>query len=79
MAKELERAGLPVVQICTMVNVALSVGSNRVLPGTSVLYPVGNPEKSLDEERQLRRRMLERAVDAVRKRIDEAVVLEVTG
>ncbi len=46
---------------------AESTGSNRIVPGVSVLHPVGNPVLALDEERELRRALLERALEALSK------------
>jgi glycine reductase len=45
--------------------VAESTGSSRIVPGVSVLHPVGNPVLALDEERGLRRALLERALEAL--------------
>jgi glycine reductase len=43
--------------------VAESTGSNRIVPGVSVLHPVGNPALPTDAERALRRALLEQALD----------------
>ena len=41
MAKEIERAGFPVVVMANLIDVAKTVGSNRIVPTTSVPYPLG--------------------------------------
>ena len=38
MAKEIERAGFPVVVMANLIDVAKTVGSNRIVPTTSVPY-----------------------------------------
>lgn len=76
MARSLEEAGIPVAQLCTMVNVALGIGSSRVVPSRSVLYPTGDPELDAKGERDLRRRLIEKALEAVRSPIAEATVFE---
>jgi glycine/betaine/sarcosine/D-proline reductase family selenoprotein B len=76
MARALEEEGIPVAQLCTMVNVALGIGSSRVVPSRSVLYPTGDPELDIKGEQRLRRRLLEKALEAVRNPIAEATVFE---
>jgi len=43
MTRELELAGVPVVQVCNMLPVANAVGVNRVMEAASIKYPFGNP------------------------------------
>jgi len=43
MTRELELAGIPVVQCCNMTPVADSVGVNRIFETASIKYPFGNP------------------------------------
>lgn len=62
---ELERAGIPTAQICSLTPVATSVGSNRMVPSVSVLHPVGNPALGPEVERKLRRAIVERALEAL--------------
>lgn len=79
MVKELERAGIPAAQICTMVNVAVGMGANRVVPSRSVLYPTGDPSLTPSEERELRLKLVKRALDAVQTDIKESMVMEGTS
>ena len=50
VTKELERAGIPTVQVCNMTPVSESVGVNRISPSRSIKYPLGNPEMSPEDE-----------------------------
>ena len=50
ITKELERAGIPTVQVCNMTPVAESVGVSRICPSQSIKYPLGNPELEKEEE-----------------------------
>ena len=68
MAKEIERAGVPTVQICSMAEVARSVGSPRIVPGKSVLHPTGDPGLSTDAERAERRAVILQALSAFVRR-----------
>jgi len=65
ITKELERNGLPTVQITTMTPIALMVGSNRIVPGAGIVHPVGNAEFEPKEEKRLRRVIVERALEAL--------------
>lgn len=75
MTREIERAGIPVAQICAVINVALAMGANRILPSPGVLYPTGSPSLPPAEEVNLRRRLVGRALAAVRTGFDQAKVL----
>jgi glycine reductase complex component B subunit gamma len=63
ITKELERAGIPTVQICNMVPVADSVGVKRIYPSKSVKYPMGEPELPLDEEKADRYKRAKEALE----------------
>jgi glycine reductase len=65
LAKEIEKAGIPTVQICSMLQVARSVGSPRIVAGRSVLHPLGDPEAGLEKERELRLALVRAALDSV--------------
>ena len=42
MTREIEKAaGIPVVQIATIVPIMLTVGANRIVPGVAIPHPVG--------------------------------------
>lgn len=61
----MDRAGIPAALIATLVSVARHVGANRIVPGAGVPHVVGNPDVSLEEERRLRRGLVERALLAL--------------
>ena len=65
LAKEIEKVGIPTVQICTMVQVARSVGSPRIVQGRSVLHPLGDPDAGIEKERQLRMTLVREALGVV--------------
>ena len=60
--------------ISTLVPIAESVGPNRIIPGRAVTHPLGDPALSLDEERQLRRRLVETALRALETEVGEPTV-----
>ena len=40
------------MHICNMTTVATAIGSKRIFPSSSILYPLGNPALSPDQERE---------------------------
>jgi glycine reductase len=76
MSKEIERAGLPCAHVCSIVPISRTVGANRIVPSVAIPHPLGDPSKSPDEERRLRRRLLERALTALATSISEQTVFE---
>ncbi|MDE3078264.1 MAG: glycine/betaine/sarcosine/D-proline family reductase selenoprotein B, partial [Chloroflexota bacterium] len=62
IASEIERAGIPTAQVCTMTPVAEMVGSHRIVMANGIVHPLGSADTPASEERQLRRRILERAL-----------------
>lgn len=74
MAKEFERQGIPTVFISTIVPLAESIGPNRIIPGKAIPHPLGDPMLSRNEEKELRRRMVRRALDALETDIQAQTV-----
>ncbi len=52
-------------QITAMVPVAQSVGPNRIVRGKGIVFPVGDSALPVAEERQLRRRLVGEALQAL--------------
>ena len=52
------------------------VGSNRVIPGAGILHPVGNADLDLPEEKRLRRAIVKKALEALKKEIREQELFE---
>jgi glycine reductase len=59
-----------------MTPVALMVGSNRIIPGSGIVHPVGNADLDPPEEKRLRRAVVERALEALREHLDEQRLFE---
>jgi len=76
MVKEIERAGIPVVHIATVVPIALTVGANRIVPAIGIPYPLGNPVLSAVGEKNLRRNLVERALKALQTSIEGQTVFD---
>ena len=76
MVKEIERAGLPVVHICTVVPISLTVGANRIVPTIAIPHPLGNPELTHVEEKALRRKLVEKCSVALTVEVEGQTVFE---
>lgn len=76
MVKEIERIGIPVVHMCTVTPISLTVGANRIIPTVAIPYPLGNPALSREEEYALRKRLVSNALDALGTPIEEQRVFE---
>lgn len=76
MVKELERAGLPTVHICTIVPISKTVGANRIVPAVAIPHPLGNPSMNRNEELALRRKLVEKALRALETDVDDQTVFE---
>ena len=75
--KEIERVGIPVAQICAVVDIAKSVGSSRILRGFAITCPVGNPTLSEADEKTSRRRYVEKALDMLTKPGERGMVEDI--
>ena len=76
LAKELERVGIPTSHVCSILPVAFMVGSNRVVPGTKIVNPVGDADLNPEEEKKLRRTIVEKALEALQADVKEHTVFE---
>ena len=76
MVKEIERAGIPVVHVCTVVPISLTVGANRIVPAIAIPHPLGNPALPIEEEKALRRKLVARALKALETPVDGQTVFE---
>jgi len=54
-----------------MTPIALMVGSNRVVPGSGIVHPVGNADLEQREEKKLRRTIVEKALEALQTEVRE--------
>jgi glycine reductase len=57
-----------------MTPVAQMVGSHRIVAGNGIVHPLGDAERSPEEERRLRRRLLERGLEALATPVEQPTV-----
>ena len=77
MVKEIERAGVPVVQMCNLIPVAKTVGSNRIVPTISIPNPLGDPSTSKEEQWKLRYHRTKVALESLATDIEDQTVFRV--
>ena len=76
MVKEIERAGLPVVHVCTVTPISMTVGANRIVPASAIHHPLGNPALDAAEEKKLRRGLVEKALKALTTEVSGQTIFE---
>ena len=76
MVKEIERAGIPVVHMCTVVPISLTIGANRIIPAIGIPYPLGDPNLGEEKSKKLRRILVERALKALQTEVTDQTVFE---
>ncbi len=77
MVKELERTGIPVVHVCTVTPISMTVGANRIVPAVAIPHPLGNPALTRDEEKDVRRKIVATALRALTTPVTEQTIFEV--
>ena len=74
MSKELERAGIPTAHVCSIVPISKTVGANRIVPSVAIPHPLGDPGVPPAEERELRRTLVERALEALETAVETQTI-----
>ena len=60
---EIERAGIPTVQITSIVDVAMMVGVSRLIRGYCITSPVSDFHLKAEDEKAMRRRYVKKALE----------------
>lgn len=76
MVKEIDRAGIPVTHICTVVPISLTIGANRIVPAIGIPYPLGDVHQSPEKSYEIRERLVTRALKALTVPVDKQTVFE---
>ncbi len=77
MVREIEAtAGIPVVQIATIVPIMVTVGANRIVPGIAIPHPTGDPAKGKEADKAARRELVERAFEAMQTDISDQTIFK---
>lgn len=57
--------------MATITTISESVGANRIVPTIAIPYPVGNPNMDAQDEYNLRKDMVDRALKGLGTEIEE--------
>lgn len=76
MVKEIERAGIPVVHVCTVVPISLTIGANRIVPAVGIPYPLGNPPLGEEGSYKVRMQLVKKALKALETEVTGQTVFE---
>lgn len=63
------------VQITAIPNIAKMVGVNRIVQGQAVTSPLGDPALTKEEEKDLRRQYIVKALELLQKQVDGPTVV----
>ena len=76
MVKGIEAAGIPVVHMCTVTPISMTVGANRIVPTIAIPHPLGNPALEAEEEYKLRKGLVEKALHALTVEVEDQTIFE---
>ncbi len=74
LAREIEKEGIPVAMITAMVSVARQIGANRVITGTKIPHPCGDPTLSPEADQALRRAIVNCALEVLQRDVEGPTV-----
>ena len=76
MVKGIEKYGIPVVHMGTVVPISLTIGANRIIPGVGIPYPLGDPTQGEADSKKIREKMIRRALKTLQTPVSEQTVFE---
>ncbi len=76
MVKGIEATGIPVVHVCTVTPISLTVGANRIVPAIAIPHPFGNPALDMEEEKKIRREIVEKSLEALTVEVTEQTIFK---
>lgn len=76
MVKHIEKYGIPVVHMATVVPISLTIGANRIIPGVGIPYPLGDPTQGDEDSKKLRKQLVKRALRTLKTPVDAQTVFE---
>ena len=62
--------------MCTVTPISMTVGANRIVPTIAIPHPLGNPALTPEEEKALRRRLVETALRALSTEVEDQTIFE---
>jgi len=62
------------VHICTVVPISKTVGAIRIVPAVAIAHPLGNPKVSPEEEKAIRRGLIEKTLKALQTKVEDQMI-----
>ena len=76
MVKGIEKYGIPVVHIATVVPISKTIGANRIIPAIGIPYPLGDVTQRPEDSYRIRENLCRRALKALQTPVTEQTVFE---
>ena len=76
MVKGIEKYGIPVDHLCTVVPISRTIDANRIIPAIGIPYPLGDPTQGEEESYKIREKLVTRALKALETPIKDQTVFE---
>lgn len=76
IVREIEREGVPVAHITAMSLLAKQIGANRIITGTKISHPCGDPNLPEESDQALRLEIVKCALDVLQKDVDGPTIFE---
>ncbi len=75
IAREIDRGGIPVVLVTAMAILGKQIGANRIVSGTQLIHPCGDPNLSAEADRALRREIVKCALSTLQTEVSGPTVV----
>ena len=76
MVKGIEKYGIPVVHMATVVPISRTIGANRIIPGVGIPYPLGDPTQGDADSKKIREKMVRSALKALQVPVTDQTVFD---
>ena len=54
----------------------MTVGANRIVPAIAIPHPLGDPKRTMEEEKDIRRRIVTKALNALATEVEDQTIFE---
>lgn len=65
------------VHMCTVTPISMTVGANRIVPAIAIPHPLGNPALEKKDEYNLRKKLVNRALEALCTEVEDQTIFDV--
>ncbi|MBI4528391.1 MAG: hypothetical protein HY695_31745 [Deltaproteobacteria bacterium] len=76
MVREIESGNIPVAHVTPMAALAKQMKSNRIVVGTKIPHPCGDPSLPVEADHALRREIVTTALEAIQTEVNGPTIFE---